>query len=811
MRLRLSTQLILSVVLIEAMMLSALVWNSVRLINSSHGEILEQTTREASILLANSLAPGLAFSDSATLLEVLAMIKNNKNLNYATVYDRNNNLIASLGEGIRDVHLQDSVYNDAVSDGIFDYIQPVMIAGQNLGNLHVGYSIDQVEQITAKTRFQNTMIACIALFLSIMATVFIGLFLTRNLRFLEEGAKALSRGELDYRIRLSGQDEVGDLARAFNKMGEYLQKTQSALRFERDKLKKETRYFHSLLGSIDAVVIEFDPQEMRFVHVSQEVERLVGFSVECWLEKDFYQRAVFDDDVASFTSRMAQTLHGACAFTLEFRMYNQIGEVIWIRCKNTLAVRDGRQVVRGLMFDITEQKASEERVVYLADHDSLTGLINRRRFQEELERQISYSQRYNGEGALLFIDLDQFKYINDTYGHRSGDAFLVNVANRLKSALRKTDILGRLGGDEFGVILPKADKQEAGQVAAALLHMLTSEPLEHEGTFSHASASIGVTLYPAHGDTPSELLAKADAAMYGAKNSGRARFHIFTSDEQDLVNMHAKIHWEDRIRSALAQDKFLFHYQPVVDLVSGQITHYEALLRMEGEKRGLVAPGAFLGTAERFGLIREIDHWVLRNAIKAQGQSRADGRPITLAVNISGKHFGSTEVLGLVKECLQEYDADPHSLIFEVTETAAVENLSAARRFITSLRELGCQFALDDFGAGFASFHYLKNLPVNYIKIDGSFVRNVHNDEADRIFVKSMSDLAKGLDIVCIAEFVENESVLAVLNDIGVHLGQGYHLARPRKSILRNKHLNITGAQLTLSYDMGRRARANRA
>ncbi|HXH02860.1 MAG TPA: bifunctional diguanylate cyclase/phosphodiesterase, partial [Candidatus Competibacteraceae bacterium] len=391
---------------------------------------------------------------------------------------------------------------------------------------------------------------------------------------------------------------------------------------------------------------------------------------------------------------------------------------------------------------------------------------------------IAYNRRYSTVGALLFIDLDQFKYINDTYGHQTGDEYLRQVSHHLRSALRKTDTIGRLGGDEFGVILPKADAQQTAKVCEGLLKYLNSQEFIHDGRRTPFTASIGVALFPPHGDTASDLLAKADSAMYNAKDQGRNTFRIY-EESIDAARMREKIHWESRIRQALAENRFQLYFQPIVDLYSGQISHYESLLRMLGDNNEVIGPGAFIGIAERFGLIRDIDHWVVANAMRAQGKSELFGRPVALTVNLSGRHFGSCEIVEVIRENTRKHKANPANIVFEVTETAAVENFTAACELIRSLREMGYRFALDDFGAGFSSFDYLKHLSVDYVKIDGSFVRNLAKDRVDRIFVNAIHDMAKGLGVKTIAEFVENAETVEVLKEIGVDYGQGYYFAKP--------------------------------
>jgi len=793
-RTRLSTRLILSVVLIEAVMLTVLVWNSVRLISSSHSELLEQATGEEIALLANALAPGLAANDRAMLLDVMSLIKDKKNLSYVMVHDRQGKVLVSTGEAHHPAQ-HDRNYRDALRDGIYDISYDIELAGQHLGSLHAGFSIERIEHLTQKTRVQNTAIAAVALGFSIVGTIMLGLFLTRNLRQLQEGARALERGELQYRIPLRGEDEISDVGRSFNRLAEHLSEMQDALHKEHAALERETKHLSTLLHGIDAVVWEADPRTHCFSFVSKEAQNLLGHPSSRWLEEGFWARQIHPEDVDHVMQIYNSHRNSPGTFDIDYRMMHVSGEYLWVRDISTLDIdADGAPSLRGLIIDITEQKRSEERIVYLADHDSLTGLINRRHFQEELERHIHYAARLQHEGALLFIDLDQFKYINDTLGHQAGDEYLNYVAQHLASALREIDVIGRLGGDEFGIILPKASAEEAGHVARHLLDCLSSLTEKSVGRYAPVSASIGIVTFPTHGKTISDLLAKADTAMYAAKERGRNCYHMFSDDAAELVHMHAKIHWEDRIRRALAEDRFVLFYQPVVNLLSGEIMHYEALLRMLGDDDELIPPGAFIDTAERFGLIREIDLWVLRKTIQTQAESRRIGTPMTLAVNLSGRHFGSSDVMEVAQAAIESNDADPRSLIFEVTETAAVENLGQARSFIDSLRSLGCRFALDDFGVGYASFHYLKNLPVDFIKIDGSFVRNLHNNELDQIFIKATSDLANGLGIVTIAEFVENQRIVDILVNLGVHLGQGYHLAKPQAEFLPSGLIELRAA-----------------
>ncbi|MDH5446276.1 MAG: EAL domain-containing protein [Gammaproteobacteria bacterium] len=788
MQLRLSTKLVTSIVLVQAIMLGALVWNSARQFNSSHAELLKTHTEEKSKLLATTLAPALAANDRAMVLDILSLLEDSPYLTYIAVYNHSDVLMGHVGDSktlynpLNSTNINDNSYQSAQSDGIYDLERKVFISGQHIGTIYAGYTIKQIEKLGTKTRIENATIATIAILISTLLSLGLGLFLTRNLRKLEEGAKALKDGNLSYRINLHSQDEIADVSNSFNMMAQHLEDTQQSLLKQHLTLEKESRRMETLLNNINAVIFEAKPDKRHFTYVSQEAENLLGFESGDWLNEDFWYNHVHPDDSNWLDHVIQQQITDQGDFSMDFRMLHRSGDYLWIRSIHNIEVENGKLITRGLLIDINDQKKTEERIIYLADHDALTGLYNRRRFQEELEHQIAYSQRFNQSGALLFIDLDQFKYINDTMGHQAGDECLLSVTRSLSTTLRNIDIMGRLGGDEFGVILPHTTLDEAVIVAQHLLDQLENRAPFQEELTTHISASIGITIFTEHGSTPSELLAKADAAMYAAKRKGRSQYHTYMHDDETLLQMHAKVHWEDKIHRALSEDRFTLHYQPIFNLKTMEIIHYEALLRLEDQDGSLIYPHAFLDTAEHFGLIRDIDKWVLRSAVAMQAESIQSGNPISIAINLSGRNFGHSDILHHLTEALDEFQADPQALIFEVTETAAVENFGRARSFIESLRSLGCRFALDDFGVGYSSFHYLRNLPVDMIKIDGSFVRNLHLNQFDRIIIKAIADVAEGLAILTIAEFVENEEIRELLIELGIEFGQGYQLAMPMES-----------------------------
>ena len=432
----------------------------------------------------------------------------------------------------------------------------------------------------------------------------------------------------------------------------------------------------------------------------------------------------------------------------------------------------------GIIRDITERKRFELQMVYLANRDPLTNLLNRRRFCEELEGWLAQTRRFEIKGALLFFDLDNFKYINDSHGHQAGDKLLISIADLLRARLRETDILARMGGDEFAIILPHADvslaESVANQIRELVLHHTSVEGNYPPGI----TVSVGIAMFPGHADTAETLLTCADLAMYKAKEEGRNRVCIYTTEQKTQVE--SRLMWEKRIREALNRDGFVLFLQPIMDIRQNCIIGHEALLRMINEKGEIVAPSDFLDIAERFGLINDIDRWVVSRAIHLIQKLQQDNKPTYLEVNLSGRSFADKQLLPLIRNELAATGIDTATLIFEITETSVIENMAAAQLFIAELKSLGCRFALDDFGIGFSSFNYLKHLPVDYLKIDGSFIRNLAHDTVDQHLVKAMVEVARGLGKKTTAEFVENEETLRLLREYGVDYAQGYHVGKPR-------------------------------
>ncbi len=427
--------------------------------------------------------------------------------------------------------------------------------------------------------------------------------------------------------------------------------------------------------------------------------------------------------------------------------------------------------------DVSKRKWLETKLVNLADRDPLTNLFNRRRFQEELESCLAQSQRYNLHGALLFIDLDNFKYVNDTLGHRTGDALLKVVAELLRKRLRNTDTLARLGGDEFAIILQRTDLAQTMTISKELVELVRRFATVKEGESLGITASIGIALFPDHGFDAEILLTHADLAMYQAKEEGRNRCCVYTNERKTQIEILQV--WKKRINNALLRDRFALYLQPILDIRSNHIAGHEVLLRMINDDGEHILPSNFLNFAERLGLIREIDRWVVSKAIHTIKNLHQVNNAQYLEINLSVKAISDPELLSIIKEGLTTSGINPAYLVMEIPESAIVENIQESKRFITTLKEMGCRFALDDFGIGFSSFNYLKNLLVDMLKIDGSLICDLLHKTEDQHLVKAMVGVAHGLGKETIAKFVNNEETIKLLQGYGVDYAQGYFIGEP--------------------------------
>ena len=591
-----------------------------------------------------------------------------------------------------------------------------------------------------------------------------------------------ARGEyLGIRATIRDITELKESKVVLQEAVEELKQSEDIQRKLLEQSRQEQARMSSLLSAMNIGIL-FENAENRVLYVNSAFRRI-------WLIRDAVDlNGRLTTDVLSYSGNvLARPDHFSkhVLYVMDTHEVSETFEIIMadgrVVTQLSYPVRDneGRFIGRLWIYeDVTRERQTAEQLIYLAERDSLTGLYNRHRFQEELARMMVDVDRRNSYGALLFFDLDEFKYVNDTFGHRAGDAMLIRVAGEVSALIRRNEIFSRLGGDEFAVLLPDANEKEAVMLGERIVRAISQIPFRFEGQNIRLTTSLGIALYPAHADNAEELIAHADTAMYQAKEAGKNAWRVYRSDLDASRQMLSRLTWNERITNALEKGLLRLHFQGVYSAADGDLSHLEVLVRMvdEVDPTRLIMPGHFVPLAEQSGKILDIDRWVVEESIKLLASSPA--MP-SLAVNISGRSFDDPRLPQFIGDCLEKYGVEPYRILVELTETSAVSDLHDAQRFIEALHITGCRICLDDFGSGFSSFAYLKHLKADILKIDGLFIRDLPNDRDNQVFVKSIVDVARGMRKITIAEFVEDEETLRMLKDFGVDLVQGYHLDMP--------------------------------
>lgn len=466
----------------------------------------------------------------------------------------------------------------------------------------------------------------------------------------------------------------------------------------------------------------------------------------------------------------------------EIKNRRKNGEDFWIKIYLAAVYDDSNVITHYVVIyeDITDSRQLSQKLSYQATHDDLTGLINRAEFENRLTALVEDARHRNSEHTLCFLDLDQFKVINDTCGHIAGDELLRQLGRLLSGTTRKTDTLARLGGDEFAILIEDCRQQQAEHIANEVRELVEQFQFIWESQVFTIGVSIGVTSINHRTANRTEALKQADTACYAAKNSGRNRVYVYQDQDKRLAEQEGEFKWVNELREALMDNRLTLYVQPILSTRSGNLHSYEVLVRLRDKQGTLFPPGAFLPSAERYNLSERVDRWVIDHVFDWLEMHKSKLSFIhQFAINLSGPSLGHTEMLAYIGGRLAKASFNPAMIKFEITETAAISNLRNAHSFIKALSEIGCEFSLDDFGSGLSSFGYLKNLPVQSIKIDGMFVRDMNSDPLDFEMVKSINDIGHVMGLETIAEFVEDEQIWEKLKSIGVDYGQGYHLGRP--------------------------------
>lgn len=554
------------------------------------------------------------------------------------------------------------------------------------------------------------------------------------------------------------------------------------------ELETEKNFVLGLLNTAHALILTQD-SDGKILMINQHGQKLLGLSENEVLGRSFSSILHGRDDVKLIIHQLKE-LHSGEVESLnhESPMINQQGDarfMSWFHSRLP-EKKDGGYDILTVAIDSSERRQAEDNLGWLASHDSLTGLMNRRRFESELEQLLSACHRYGHGGAVFFIDLDQFKDINDSSGHQIGDDMLKRVAEALTDSTSDPDIVSRLGGDEFAILVYDCDEMQAGELADQFCRSLMKIAVAGKTRIHRISCSIGVSLFPRHGITLTDVLSNADIAMYQAKEAGRNTWCIFNEDEFGKERIQKRVFWNERVKSILTDADFEIAFQPIVRIKDGKTTHYEALLRVRDEMGRLGSPQQFIAAAERGGLMPQMDEQVITHVLATlQKLHRKNIKP-KVSINLSGLSFRNDNLVQHIKDSLNHFEVDPNCIIFEITETSAVSNIDVAVGLMTKIKAMGCHFALDDFGVGFSSLHYLKQMPVDYLKIDGSFIQSIHKRRDDRVLVKALVDIASEFGQFTVAEFVDSAEALEVLKELKIDYVQGNYvgMAQPIEAVI---------------------------
>lgn len=551
-----------------------------------------------------------------------------------------------------------------------------------------------------------------------------------------------------------------------------------------DALYHEKERLRVTLHSISDAVITTDAAG-EVLYLNSVAELLTGWSLTGAVGRPYREVVQLSEpgNAASELDLVAESL--SASQTLRYPHLNlthrQTGSMVAEAVVSPIRDADGE--VQGAVLvlrDVTEQRRLSQEIAFQATHDELTGLGNRRAFEQALTHAYEHSQHTRQHHVVCYLDLDEFKVVNDTCGHTAGDELLRQVAKLFTGLLRKEDHLCRIGGDEFGILLTSQSVEQALHVAERLQQSLAANRFAWREQSFGVGVSIGMVVLDGNSESVGALLQAADSACYVAKDAGRNRIHVYAEDDPALAQRYGVMEWVSRIEHALQHDRFVLYGQPIMRL-DGQATgglHFEFLLRMLDDAGTLLSPGLFMPAAERYHLAARIDRWVVSHALQwvAEHQHRIE----QCSINLSGQSLGDSGFMEFVLQSLATCEVQCDKVFFEITETAAISNLQAARQFIDTLHARGCKFSLDDFGSGLSSFAYLRNLPVDVLKVDGQFVKDIAHDPVSLAMVKSIHEIGCLMGKQTVAEFVETEDILKLLRGLGVHYAQGYAVSYPK-------------------------------
>lgn len=726
-------------------------------------------------LIANRSVAAVIFDDANLAKENLTSLNSLAELVSACVYNKKSELFTGLTKTATVCPQTSSGLHTHYDQLTLHAFQPMQMDGEVIGSVLI--TSDLTPALKRQLQFIGVVILIlfVALFITFLLTAPLLNRVAKPIALLAKTAQQVSRDH-DYSLRAAkySNDEMGILVDAFNAMLDTVETKNKALVAVKNN-------YQALYDNNPTMVFDLD-LDGRIHSVNRFGAKQLSLGVEHLLDCSIFS-FVHPEDVKenqSFFQRCRT--YPAQIHKQESRIICRDDNIIWVR-ETARLVNDENNQPHFLLVceDITETRRLAEKIAYQAAHDELTGLVNRRQFDIHIQHLVTQAQTENSSHVLCYLDLDQFKVVNDTCGHLAGDELLRQLGDLLKHHVRKSDVLARLGGDEFGILMSNCSIEQALITGEKLRNTIRDFQFAWENRSFSVGVSIGLApIYRTSGNAV-DILKEADAACYAAKDKGRNRVHVFSPDDEELAERQGEMQWVEKIRVGIEKDRFQLYGQlivPISDHDKG--LHFETLLRYQDELGNIIPPGAFLPAAERYNMAPSLDRWVIASLFEYLGSTPGFIERLDIcSVNLSGLSLSDEHMLDFIGEQFRKWHIPTYKICFEITETAAISNLSYAKEFIDTLRRKGCSFSLDDFGSGLSSFAYLKNLPVDFLKIDGLFVKDILDDKVDWTMVKAINEVGHVMNKKTIAEFVENQNIFDLLKTLGVNYAQGYGVAKP--------------------------------
>lgn len=726
-------------------------------------------------LIASRSTAAILFDDSKVAEENLQALHEFPAVVTACIYNGQDELFISLEKS--SLHLcapSSNRFETHFKEMQLFIYQTIIEGGDEIGSIYV-YA-DLTREFQRKLSYIGVILSTLFLasIITFLLTIpFLRLISVPLMKLVNTVHKIAHEKNYALRAVKINNDELGELVDAFNKMINIVDLQNQSLTIAKDR-------YLALYNNNPTMVFNLSP-DGTIVSVNHFGAKQLYLTTE-----ELQGRSIFDF-IHPEDKGFARHLFELCLLYPQQVHKQEIRKIcedniIWVRETARLVTDEDQQHnILLVCEDVTETHMLTQKIAYQASHDALTGLLNRHKFDLSIQEVLKKMQYEPAEHALCYLDLDQFKIVNDTCGHLAGDELLRQLGELLRKLIRKNDVLARLGGDEFGILMKHCSLEQSFHACEKLRNAIRDFRFAWKDKCFSVGVSIGISAVNCYSGNAVEVLKEADAACYAAKEKGRNRVHTFLPDDEELASRQGEMQWVEKIQEGIENNRFCLYGQPIISIKENrEKLHFETLVRYKDEKGNLIPPGAFLSAAERYGVAVDLDRWVIENLfIWLANQGNIEDKISQCSINLSGLSLSDEKMQDFIEEMFEKYYISASKICFEITETAAISNLSNASNFIEHFRSKGCLFSLDDFGSGLSSFAYLKNLPVDFLKIDGLFVKNILDDKVDLAMVHSINEVGHVMGKKTIAEFVENDEVLACLNEIGVDYAQGYGVGKP--------------------------------